>query len=44
MSSSSCHYRKQRHTRHKKGPGFCVSTGVVSESGEESSPVAVIAT
>ena len=41
---SSCHYRTQRHTRHKKRPGFCGSTVVVSERGEESSPVAVTAT
>ena len=42
--SSSCYYHKQRHMRHKKRPGFCGSTGVVSERGEESSPVAVTAT
>ena len=42
--SSSCDYRKQRHTRHKKRPGFCRSTGVVSERGEESSPVVLTAT
>ena len=41
---SSSYYRKQRHTRHKKRPGFCVSTGVVSERGKESSPVAETAT
>ena len=42
--SSSCHYCTQRHTRHKKRPGFCGNTGVVPERGEESSPVAVTAT
>ena len=39
--SSLSHYRKQHHTRHRKRYGFCGSTGVVSERGEASSPVAV---
>ena len=39
--SSSSHCRKQRHKRNKKKSRFSGSTGVVSERGEASSPVAV---